>query len=146
MTGGSYGGHMTLVAATHYNDRIRASIDIVGMSNLVTFLERTESYRRDLRRREYGDERDPKMREYQESVAPMNRVKSVTKPMFIVAGRNDPRVPVSESDQIAAALKANGTPRWYLIGNDEGHGFAKRKNQDVQFYATVHFIQTYLLN
>ena len=146
VTGGSYGGHMTLVAATHYSDKIRCSIDVVGISNLVTFLEHTESYRRDLRRAEYGDERDPKMRAYQDSVAPMNRVKAVTKPMFIVAGKNDPRVPISESDQIAAAVKANGVPRWYLIGNDEGHGFAKRKNLDFQFYATVHFIQTYLLN
>ena len=146
VTGGSYGGHMTLVAATHYSDKIRASIDVVGISNLVTFLEHTESYRRDLRRAEYGDERDPKMRAYQERVAPMNRVKSVTRPMFIVAGKNDPRVPISESDQIAAAVKAKGVPRWYLVGNDEGHGFAKRKNQDFQFYATVHFIQTYLLN
>jgi dipeptidyl aminopeptidase/acylaminoacyl peptidase len=146
VTGGSYGGHMALVAATHYSDKIRCSIDVVGISNLVTFLEHTESYRQDLRRAEYGDERDVKMRAYQESVAPMNRVKSVTKPMFIVAGKNDPRVPISESDQIAAAVKANGVPRWYLIGNDEGHGFAKRKNLDFQFYATVHFIQTYLLN
>jgi dipeptidyl aminopeptidase/acylaminoacyl peptidase len=146
VTGGSYGGHMTLAVATRYNDRIRCSLDVVGISNLVTFLERTEGYRRDLRRVEYGDERDPKMREYQESVAPMNRVKDITKPMFIVAGRNDPRVPISESDQIAAAVKATGTPRWYLVGNDDGHGFAKRKNQDFQFYATVHFIQTYLLN
>jgi dipeptidyl aminopeptidase/acylaminoacyl peptidase len=145
-TGGSYGGHMTLVAATHYSDKIRCSIDVVGISNLVTFLEHTESYRRDLRRAEYGDERDQKMRAYQESVAPMNRVKSVSKPMFIVAGKNDPRVPISESDQIAAAVKANGVPRWYLTANDEGHGFAKRKNIDFQFYATVHFIQTYLLN
>lgn len=146
VTGGSYGGHMTLVAATHYNDKIRCSIDVVGISNLVTFLENTESYRRDLRRAEYGDERDQKMRAYQESVAPMNRVKNITKPMFIVAGKNDPRVRISESDQIAATVKGNGVPRWYLIGNDEGHGFAKRRNIDFQFYATVHFIQTYLLN
>ena len=146
VTGGSYGGHMTLVAATHYNDRIRCSIDVVGMSNLVTALERTEPYRRDLRRAEYGDERDGKMRAYLDSIAPLNRVKNVTKPMFIVAGKNDPRVNIAESDQIAAALKANGAARWYLVGNDEGHGFARRQNQDYQFYATVHFIQTYLLN
>jgi dipeptidyl aminopeptidase/acylaminoacyl peptidase len=144
--GGSYGGHMTLVAATHYSDRIRCSIDVVGISSLVTFLEHTESYRRDLRRAEYGDERDPKMRAYQESVAPMNRVKNLTKPILIVAGKNDPRVPISESDQIAAAVKANGVPRWYLVGKDEGHGFAKRRNLDFQFYTTVQFIQSYLLN
>jgi dipeptidyl aminopeptidase/acylaminoacyl peptidase len=144
--GGSYGGHMTLVAATHYSDKIRCSIDVVGISSLVTFLEHTESYRRDLRRAEYGDERDPKMRAYQESVAPMNRVKNLTKPILIVAGKNDPRVPISESDQIAAAVKANGVPRWYLVGKDEGHGFAKRRNLDFQFYTTVQFIQSYLLN
>ena len=86
------------------------------------------------------------MHAYQESVAPMNLVRNVTKPMFIIAGRNDPRVPISESDQIAKAVKGNGVTRWYLIGNDEGHGFAKRKNLDFQFYAMVHFIQSYLLN
>ena len=87
VTGGSYGGHMTLAVATRYNDRIACSVDIVGMSNLVTFLEHTEAYRRDLRRVEYGDERDPKMRAYLESIAPMNHVKEITKPMMVVAGR-----------------------------------------------------------
>ncbi len=146
VTGGSYGGHMVLVAATHYADKIRASIDIVGISNLVTFLEHTEPYRRDARRVEYGDERDPKMRAYQESVAPMNRIKSITKPMLIVAGKNDPRVPITESEQIANAMKANGVPRWFLVANDEGHGYAKRKNIDFQFYVTVQFVENYLLN
>jgi dipeptidyl aminopeptidase/acylaminoacyl peptidase len=146
VTGGSYGGHMTLVAATEYTDKIRCSIDVVGISNLVSFLEHTEAYRRDLRRAEYGDERDARMRAYLDGIAPLNKVQKVTKPMFIVAGRNDPRVPVSESDQIARALKANRVPRWYLVANDEGHGFARRRNLDFQFYATVHFIETCLLD
>jgi dipeptidyl aminopeptidase/acylaminoacyl peptidase len=145
VTGGSYGGHMTLAIATRYNDMIACSVDVVGMSNLVTFLEHTESYRRDLRRVEYGDERDPKMREFLESIAPMNHVKNVNKPMFVVAGANDPRVPKSEADQMVAALKQQSTPVWYLAATDEGHGFQKKKNQDFQFYATVEFIEKYLL-
>ncbi len=103
--GGSYGGHMTLAISTFYSDRIRCSVDIVGMSNLVTFLEHTEAYRRDLRRVEYGDERDPKMREFLEKIAPMNNIDKIKKPMLVIAGKNDPRVPVSESEQIVAALK-----------------------------------------
>ncbi len=145
VTGGSYGGHMTLAIATRYNDRLACSVDVVGMSNLVTFLEHTEAYRRDLRRAEYGDERDPKMRAYLESVAPMNHVKEITKPMMVVAGVNDPRVPKSEADQMVKALEANGTPVWYLAAKDEGHGFAKKKNADFQFDTTVLFMQKYLL-
>lgn len=145
VTGGSYGGHMTLATATRYNDMICCSIDIVGISNLVTFLEHTEAYRRDLRRVEYGDERDPKMRAFLEGIAPMNHVKNITKPMFVVQGLNDPRVPKSEADQIVAAVKQNNAPIWYMIGKDEGHGFSKKKNQDFQFYSTIEFIQQFLL-
>jgi dipeptidyl aminopeptidase/acylaminoacyl peptidase len=145
VTGGSYGGHMTLAVSTFYSDRIRCSVDIVGMSNLVTFLEHTEAYRRDLRRVEYGDERDPKMREFLEKIAPMNNIDKIKKPMFVIAGKNDPRVPVSESQQIADALKKQGTPVWLLIAKDEGHGYRKKGNQDFQFYATVEFLREYLL-
>jgi dipeptidyl aminopeptidase/acylaminoacyl peptidase len=145
VTGGSYGGHMTLAISTFYSDRIKCSVDIVGMSNLVTFLEHTEAYRRDLRRVEYGDERDAKMREFLEKIAPMNHVDQIKKPMLVVAGRNDPRVPVSESVQIVAALKKEGTPVWYLMATDEGHGYRKKVNQDFQFYATVEFLKQNLL-
>ncbi len=145
VTGGSYGGHMTLAVATNYSNRISCSVDIVGISNLVTFLEHTEAYRRDLRRVEYGDERDPKMRAYLESIAPMNHVQEIRKPMMVVAGVNDPRVPKSESDQIVKVLEENKTPVWYLAAKDEGHGFQKKKNADFQFYTTVLFMQTFLL-
>jgi dipeptidyl aminopeptidase/acylaminoacyl peptidase len=145
VTGGSYGGHMTLAVAAFYSDRIRCSVDIVGISNLVTFLEHTEAYRRDLRRVEYGDERDPKMREYLEKIAPMNNIEKIKKPMFVIAGKNDPRVPLSESQQIADGLKKQGTPVWLLIAKDEGHGYRKKANQDFQFYATVEFLREYLL-
>jgi len=145
VTGGSYGGHMTLAVATRNSDSIACSVDVVGMSSLVTFLEHTEPYRRDLRRVEYGDERDPKMRAFLENIAPMNHVKELKKPIFIVAGANDPRVPKSEADQIVAALQQQGTPVRYLAAKDEGHGFAKKKNADFQFYATISFIERFLL-
>jgi len=145
ITGGSYGGFMTLAVATNYNDRICCSVDVVGPSNLVTFLEHTSGYRKDLRRVEYGDERDPKMREFLESIAPANKAKNITKPLFVVAGQNDPRVPASESAQMVDVVRKNGTPVWWLLAKDEGHGFAKKKNRDFQFYATVEFVKEYLL-
>jgi dipeptidyl aminopeptidase/acylaminoacyl peptidase len=145
VTGGSYGGHMTLVTAMLYADRITCALDVVGMSNLATFLEHTESYRRDLRRVEYGDERDSTVRAFMESMAPLNHADKITKPLFVVAGANDPRVPKSEADQIVGAVRQHGTPVWYLVGTDEGHGFQKKKNQDYQQYATVAFVQQYLL-
>ena len=145
VTGGSYGGYMTLAVATHYNDRIRCALDVVGVSNFVTFLEKTEAYRRDLRRVEYGDERDPKMREFLLKIAPVNNARRITKPLFVVQGRNDPRVPLPESEQMVATVRKNGSPVWYLMAKDEGHGFAKKKNQDYLFYATVRFLQDHLL-
>ena len=144
VTGGSYGGYMSLAVATHYSDRICAAIDIVGISNFVTFLEKTESYRRDLRRVEYGDERDPEMREFLLKISPVNNAQSIQKPLFVIHGANDPRVPLNEAEQIVATVRQNGIPVWYLVANDEGHGFSKKKNIDFQFYATVMFMQTFL--
>jgi dipeptidyl aminopeptidase/acylaminoacyl peptidase len=145
ITGGSYGGFMTLAIATSYNDRICCSVDVVGPSNLVTFLEHTSGYRQDLRRVEYGDERDPKTRAYLESIAPANKAQNITKPLFVIAGKNDPRVPASESEQMVTIVRKNNTPVWYLLGKNEGHGFRKKKNRDFQFYATVMFVKEYLL-
>ena len=145
VTGTSYCGQMSIDIATRENDRIRASLSVVGVSNLVSFLERTEAYRRDLRRAEYGDERDPKMREFMLRTAPLDNASKITKPIFVVAGGNDPRVPVNEAEQMVSTVRQNGTPVWYLMAKDEGHGFAKKKNQDYQFYATVMFMRDYLL-
>lgn len=146
ITGGSYGGYMTLAVANHYNDRIRCSIDIVGISNFNTFLKNTESYRRDLRRAEYGDERDPKMFEFLEKISPLTNAHKITKPLFVVQGKNDPRVPYTEAEQIVAAARKNNTPVWFLMANDEGHGFSKKDNTDYLFYSTILFIQEHLLN
>ena len=145
VVGGSYGGYMTLAVSTMYPERIAAAIDIVGISNFVTFLERTESYRRDLRRVEYGDERDPEMRKWMEATAPANNAGKIRKPLFVVQGKNDPRVPWQEADQIVATVKKNGTPVWYMTANDEGHGFGKKANADYLFYSTIDFFNTYLL-
>ncbi|PYP25747.1 MAG: peptidase S9, prolyl oligopeptidase [Gemmatimonadetes bacterium] len=145
VTGGSYGGHMTLVTATLYNDRVCCSVDVVGISNLATFLKNTSGYRQDLRRVEYGDERDSTLRAWMERTAPLNNVDKVTKPLFIVAGMNDPRVPRTEAEQMVAALKQRSVPVWYLMAKDEGHGFRKKSNQDFQFYATILFTERYLL-
>jgi dipeptidyl aminopeptidase/acylaminoacyl peptidase len=146
VTGGSYGGYMTLAVATNYNDRIRCAVDVVGISNFNTFLKNTESYRRDLRRVEYGDERDSTMAAFFETIAPINNADKITKPLFIVQGGNDPRVPRTESQQMADKLRGNGTTVWYLEAADEGHGFRKKNNLDFQRNATVLFMERYLLD
>ncbi|KST63156.1 peptidase S9, prolyl oligopeptidase [Mastigocoleus testarum BC008] len=145
VTGGSYGGYMSLAVATKYSNKIRAAIDIVGISNFVTFLENTESYRRDLRRVEYGDERDPKMREFLLNISPVNNADKITVPLFVIHGKNDPRVPLKEAEQIVATVRKNDVPVWYLMAKDEGHGFSKKKNVDFQFYSTVMFVKRFLL-
>ncbi len=142
--GGSYGGYMSLAVAVHYADRIAGAIDAVGISNFVSFLQNTESYRRDLRRVEYGDERDPAMRAFLESISPLNQAHRITKPLFVVQGRNDPRVPYTEAEQIVARARANGTPVWYLRAENEGHGFARKENADFYFYAKAMFLQSVL--
>ncbi len=143
--GTSYGGHVTLAVGTEYGDKVRCLVDIVGMSNLVTFLTNTEAYRRDLRRVEYGDERDPAMREFLERIAPLNNAQKLRTPLFVVQGKNDPRVPLSEAEQMVRVTRKNGTPVWYLMATDEGHGFGKKKNADFLFYSMVLFVREYLL-
>ncbi|MCY4755978.1 S9 family peptidase [Pelomonas aquatica] len=145
VTGGSYGGYMTLAVSTHYADRIAGAIDVVGISHFVTFLNNTESYRRDLRRVEYGDERDPAMRAHLDKISPLTNVARIKKPLFVVQGRNDPRVPYTEAEQIVAKVREGGTPVWYLRAENEGHGFQKKENQDFQIYATVLFMQQTVL-
>ena len=145
VSGGSYGGYMSLATSYHYADRLRCSVDVVGISNFISFLERTEAYRRDLRRPEYGDERDPAVRAFFQKVSPLYNARKITRPMFVIQGKNDPRVPVTEAEQIVATLKKQRTPVWYLMARDEGHGFAKKKNVDYQFYATLAFIRRFLL-
>ena len=143
--GGSYGGYMVLASAVHYSDRLKAAVDIVGISNFVTFLENTQDYRRDLRRVEYGDERDPEMRAFLESISPLNNVEKMDVPMFVVQGENDPRVPVTEATQMVAALRERGQAVWYMNALNEGHGYRKKENRDIYQQATVLFFREHLL-
>ncbi len=143
--GGSYGGYMVLSSMFNYNDKLKCGIDVVGISNFVTFLENTEEYRRDLRRAEYGDERDPKMREFLESISPTNHTKEIKKPLFVIQGANDPRVPASESEQMVQSIRENGGAVWYMLAKDEGHGFRKKENRDKMNEAIALFLRKNLL-
>jgi len=144
--GGSYGGYMVLATAAHYSDRLKAAVDNVGISNFVSFLENTQDYRRDLRRQEYGDERDPAMREHLQRISPLNNVEKISVPMFIVQGENDPRVPVTEAIQMVEALRKEGHTVWYMNALNEGHGYRKRENRDTFQQATVLFFKTHLVD
>ena len=146
VTGGSYGGYMVLASVVHYGEKLRAGIERVGISNFVTFLENTQAYRRDLRRVEYGDERDPDMRAFLTSISPLTHVDKITTPMLISQGQNDPRVPASESEQIVAALKKGDIPVWYVLAKDEGHGFRKKSNRDYLTAVTAMFVKRHLLD
>ncbi|MES2707412.1 MAG: S9 family peptidase [Verrucomicrobiota bacterium] len=143
--GGSYGGYMSLACMIQHGERLRCGIDIVGISNFLTFLKNTQDYRRDLRRVEYGDERDPAMNEFLAKISPTAHADKIKKPLFVVQGQNDPRVPVTEAGQMVAAVRQGGAPVWYLLAKDEGHGFAKKPNADYQFQATIVFLREHLL-
>lgn len=143
--GGSYGGYMVLASMIHFNDQLRCGIDIVGISNFLTFLKNTQDYRRDLRRVEYGDERDPKMAEFMARIAPTAQVSKLRKPLFVVQGKNDPRVPLSEAEQMVKAIRDQGGLVWYLMAKDEGHGFAKKKNADFQWLSSMLFFRDHLI-
>ena len=143
--GGSYGGYMVLASMTNYNDRLRAGVEIVGISNFVTFLENTKEYRRNLRRAEYGDERDPAMRKYLNEISPSNNAQKIRKPVFVAQGLNDPRVPASESEQIVETIRSNDGTVWYMLATDEGHGFKKKSNRDFYRDVTIMFLEEFLL-
>ena len=142
--GGSYGGYMVLASAVHYSDRLKGAVDVVGISNFVTFLENTQAYRRDLRRVEYGDERDPKMRAHLQKISPLNSVEKIKVPLFVIQGQNDPRVPVTEAEQVVAAVREQGQPVWYLNALNEGHGYRRMENRGVYAQTVLMFLQEQL--
>ncbi|MFL6759997.1 prolyl oligopeptidase family serine peptidase [Sphingomonas sp.] len=145
VTGGSYGGYMCYASSIFYARRLKGSVCIVAVSGFVSLLEHTESYRRDLRRVEYGDERDPRQRAKLLEISPLRRASEIRDPLFVVAGFNDPRVPKSEADQMVKAVRATGNPAWYMVAANEGHGYKKKENLDYQFWSTVQFWKTNLL-
>jgi dipeptidyl aminopeptidase/acylaminoacyl peptidase len=145
VVGGSYGGYMVLACMVHYTERLNCGIDFCGISNFVTFLENIADYRKDLRRTEYGDERDPKMRDFLIKISPLTNSHKIKKPLFVVQGLNDPRVPVNEAKQIVDAVRKNNVDVWFLLAEDEGHGFSKKSNRDFYQQAVVLFLEKYLL-
>ena len=142
--GASYGGYLALSAAFTYSDRIKASISDYGISNLASFVEHTEGWRRDIQRAEFGDERDPKVRQFLERISPVNNAHRIKKPLLITQGQNDPRVPPSEAVKLLAATK-DRIPVWYILAKNEGHGFSQQDNRDYRLYASILFVKEFLL-
>jgi len=142
--GVSYGGYLALSTACSYSDRIRAAISDSGISNLASFVEHTEGWRRDLQRAEFGDERDPKIREFMERTAPLNNAQKIKKPLLIIQGQNDPRVPATQATRIVAETK-DRVPVWFILAKNEGHGFSQQNNRDYRLYATILFVTEFLL-
>jgi dipeptidyl aminopeptidase/acylaminoacyl peptidase len=141
--GGSYGGYMVLASMITYGDRLASGVDIVGISNFVTFLKNTSAYRRDLRRAEYGDER--KIGDFLEKISPTTNAHKIMIPLFVIQGKNDPRVPWTEAIQIVKTVRKNNVPVWYQLATNEGHGFRKKNNRDFMNYSVIKFFQEYLL-
>ena len=140
VSGGSYGGYMTLAALVNYSDRLRGGVDLAGFTDFVSFLSHTAPYRQNQRRAEYGDERDPEMRAYLRRISPLTNADRITRPLLVVQGKNDPRVPVSEAEQIVNRLRARNSEVWYLVAADEGHGFRKKANQDAYLHTFAEFL------
>lgn len=145
VNGVSYGGYMCYASATHYSPRLKGANCYVAISNFVTFLENTQAYRRDLRRVEYGDERDPKQREQLMKISPLTSVDKITTPLLVATGGTDPRVPPTEADQMINAVRANGGSVWHVLAKNEGHVFRKKENEDYYFWTSIMFWRKTLL-
>jgi dipeptidyl aminopeptidase/acylaminoacyl peptidase len=141
--GGSYGGYMVLAGVSMQPELWAAGVDVVGMSSLVTFLENTSDYRRAIREREYGTLADD--REFLLRASPITYLDDIAAPLFVIHGANDPRVPLSEAEQIKAALDHKGVPCELRVYPDEGHGLAKRANRVDAYPAALEFLQQHLL-
>jgi dipeptidyl aminopeptidase/acylaminoacyl peptidase len=143
--GGSYGGYLTLASAAFFPGKVKAAIDVVGISSLTSFLATTQAYRRDLRRAEYGDERVPEVRAVLERISPLSSAGKITAALYVLQGKNDPRVPQSEAEQIVQAVRGKGGLVWYALALDEGHGFRRKENRDAQLATTLWFLERQLL-
>jgi dipeptidyl aminopeptidase/acylaminoacyl peptidase len=140
VSGGSYGGYLSLATLVNYGDRLRGGVDVAGIGDFVSFLTSTAPYRQNQRRAEYGDERDADMRAYLRRISPLTNAERITRPLLVVHGKNDPRVPVSEAEQIVNRLRAKGGEVWYLLAADEGHGYRKKQNVDVYYRIFAQFL------
>jgi dipeptidyl aminopeptidase/acylaminoacyl peptidase len=142
VAGGSYGGYLALATLVNYSDRLRGGVDVSGIADFVSFLTNTAPYRQNQRRAEYGDERDLEMRIFLRRISPLTNADRITRPLLVVHGKNDPRVPVSEAEQIVNKLRAKGGEVWYLLAADEGHGYRKKQNRDAYYETFAQFLMT----
>jgi dipeptidyl aminopeptidase/acylaminoacyl peptidase len=140
VAGGSYGGYLSLATMVNYSDRLRGGVDVSGIADFVSFLTNTAPYRQDQRRAEYGDERDLEMRAFLRRISPLTNADRITRPLLVVHGKNDPRVPLSEAEQIVNKLRAKGREVWYLLAADEGHGYRKKQNRDAYYETFAQFL------
>jgi dipeptidyl aminopeptidase/acylaminoacyl peptidase len=142
VAGGSYGGYLALATLVNYSDRLRGGVDVAGIADFVSFLTNTAPYRQNQRRAEYGDERDPEMRSFLRRISPLTNAERITRPLLVVQGKNDPRVPVSEAEVIVNTVRAKGGEVWYLLAADEGHGYRKKQNRDAYYKTFAQFLST----
>jgi dipeptidyl aminopeptidase/acylaminoacyl peptidase len=142
VSGGSYGGYLTLATMVNFSDRVRGGVDVSGITDFVSFLTNTAAYRQNQRRAEYGDERDPEMRAYLRRISPLTNAERISRPLLVVHGKNDPRVPVAEAEQLVYRVRSKGVDVWYLQAGDEGHGFRKKSNRDAYYRTFAQFLTT----
>jgi dipeptidyl aminopeptidase/acylaminoacyl peptidase len=140
--GGSYGGYMVLAALTEYPDLWAAGVDIVGIANFVTFLENTGAYRRSVREAEYGSLAHDWA--VLQAISPIHKIGRITAPLIVIHGQNDPRVPISEAQQVVDALRTRGVPVEFLVYADEGHGLVKLANKLDAFPKVAAFLSKHL--
>src|SRR5580698_5043000 len=142
VSGGSYGGYLTLATLVNFSERVRGGVDVSGITDFVSFLTNTAPYRQNQRRVEYGDERDPDMRAYLRRISPLTNAERISRPLLIVHGKNDPRVPIAEAEQLVYRVRSKGVEVWYLQAGDEGHGFRKKQNRDAYYRTFAQFLAT----
>jgi dipeptidyl aminopeptidase/acylaminoacyl peptidase len=140
VSGDSYGGYLALATLVNFSERLRGGVDMAGFADFISLLTNTAPYRQNQRRAEYGDERDPDMRAYLRRISPLTNADRIRQPLLIVHGKNDPRVPVSEAEQIVNRVRSKGGEVWYLQAIDEGHGFRKKQNLDDYYRTFAQFL------
>ncbi|MDQ3687802.1 MAG: alpha/beta fold hydrolase, partial [Acidobacteriota bacterium] len=143
--GASYGGYVALSVAANYGQRIRAVVSDSGISNLTSAVGQNEGWDRELQRAEFGDERDPKVKEFFEKAAPANNAAKIKVPLLVIHGARDARVKIGEAERMIQAARKHGRPAWFLIGKNEGHGFTRRSSHDYRMYAEILFAKEFLL-
>jgi dipeptidyl aminopeptidase/acylaminoacyl peptidase len=143
VSGDAYGGYLALAAMVDFGDRLRGAVAVAGIFDLVSFLTHTAPYRQDQRRAEYGDERDPDMRSFLRRISPLTNAERISRPLLVVHGKNDPRVPSSDAEQLVNRVRSKGGEVWYLQAGDEGHGFRKQRNRDAYYQTFAQFLVTF---